>query len=417
MSNQALLSDIVSLYRKSTKSSLNEDCANCKITLNSELISSINSIFKRKDGVIENLKCNDSAVYLPLDIKNNGTVLQFRLIFPVIKFRRFFNNLEDLISHQTGIKKGKIPDAFYLIEEDYLNSEANEPEKYQQLQQVCRWILFLKKALPHTEEKSDAYVFVLLTEDKANKGFKKHLIESRFDYKDLRNLDGLEKFEEILTSNDLHSSERLAVVRNALEELFAKHPSENQHLNYTLSQFEVLKQLYQDNYETYINGFSLRDFKKEVIEKHSGLASLIESNLNDVVNKAFIIPVSIASTGALIKTNELINSTIVSFSVFLVSIFMWRLTQQHLGRLKSIDAILDESFEQFKDRKENAAQFVNEKRQHLTERASSIRKDLKFFLWLSTTPFLSAVILLFFKYPQISDGFKQFIFLILCLQG
>ncbi|KJV08043.1 hypothetical protein [Methylocucumis oryzae] len=76
-------------------------------------------------------------------------------------------------------------------------------------------------------------------------------------------MDGLESFEEMLENQDLHCYERLAVVRNALEELLSKRPATNQQLGYILSKFEVFKKLYQDNYETYINGF----FVKKTLKK------------------------------------------------------------------------------------------------------------------------------------------------------
>lgn len=407
MNNQDLLSEIVSLYRESYHSSIDDSSSECKLTLNNSLISKINNI-NENDEIISRLKCAGKTISLPLGNDKEGTEIHFTLDFPVMKFRRFFKNLEDLIDHQTGIKKGKIPDAFYLLEEDYLSGEQNQPEKYQQLEQVCRWILFLKKALPHTEEKGDSYVFVLLTEDKEKKSFKKHLIESRFEYKELCNLSGLDKFEDILTSDDLHTSERLAVIRNALEELFANQPSEHQRLGFTLSKFDVLKQLYQDNYETYINGFSLKDFKKEVIEKHNEFASQIESNLNDITNKAFIIPVSIASIGALIKTNNIENAIIVSIGVLLVSMFMWRLTSQHLSRMKYIDDSLNEAFLTFQGRQESAAKFVNQKREHLLNRANLIRTDLRRLKYLSITPFFCAIFLLFIKHPDFSMKFQYY---------
>jgi hypothetical protein len=265
MGNQLLLNDVVNLYRKCGKPDFCDNTSvQCEVACNNEVISLINNIHQKKDGIIELVKSNGSPVSLPLQPTVNGQTVKFTLNVPLLDgSNRFFKNVEDLISNHTGVKKGILPDSFYLLKNDYLVGEKNEPEQLQQLKQVCRWINFLKKALPHTEEKKDSYIFVLLTEDKESKGFKKHLIESRFTVGELRNLDGLESFEEMLTNTDLHCFERLSVVRNALEELLSKQPSSNQRLGGILSRFDVFKQLYQDNYETYINGFSLKDFKKE----------------------------------------------------------------------------------------------------------------------------------------------------------
>lgn len=411
MDNTSLLIDVVNLYRQCGKPDFRDGISvNCEILCNEEIRLLINNIDQKQNDIIELVKCNDSPQTLPLQSSVNNQNLKFSLNSPAIEgYKRFFKNVDDLITKNTGVKKGKLPELFYLIEDDYLSTEVNEPEKIQQLKQVCRWIVFLKQALPHTEEKKDSYLFVLLTEDKKSKGFKKHLIESRFTVDELRSLNGLESFEEMITNVDLHCSERLTVVRNALEELLSKRPAINQRLGDILSEFEIFKQLYQDNYETYINGFSLKDFKKEVIEKHEELASKIESSLSDVINKGLVIPVSIATIGALIKENDLINSLAISFSVLLISIFMWRLIQQHLSRLKDIDAVLNEIFERFKEKEESAAQFVNDKRENLTERSKLIRRDLILLGWLSWAPVLTAVVLLLYKYPKILSFFHSLV--------
>jgi len=410
MDNQSLLNDVVKLYRLCCRPDFRDNSSvNCAILCNEEIRLLINNIHQQKDDIFELFKCNEKTQSLPLQAAQNNQRLNFTLNIPIIGYKRFFTNVADLISNNTGVKKGILPESFYLLENDYLTNEANEPEKLQQLRQVCRWIIFLKQALPHTEEKKDSYLFVLLTEDKESKGFKKHLIESRFTVDELRSLDGLENFEEMITNEDLHCSERLSVVRNALEELLSKRPVINQRLGDILSEFDIFKQIYQDNYETYINGFSLKDFKKEVIEKHEEFATKIESSLNDVINKGLIIPASIATIGALIKEKDLINSLVISFSVLLVSIFMWRLVRQHLSRLEDIKLALNEIFEKFKGKKESAAQFVSDKRVNLIKRSELISRDLNILGWLSWAPFFSAIVLLYYKYPEIIVFFHTLI--------
>ncbi len=410
MDNQSLLNGVVKLYRLCSRPDFRDNLSvNCEILCNEEIRLLINNIHQQKDDIFELVKCNEKIQSLPLQAEQNNQRLNFTLNIPIIGYKRFFTNVADLISNNTGVKKGILPESFYLLENDYLTNEVNEPEKLQQLRQVCRWVVFLKQALPHTEEKKDSYLFVLLTEDKESKGFKKHLIESRFVVDELRSLDGLENFEEMLTNEDLHCSERLSVVRNALEELLSKRPVINQRLGDILSEFDVFKQIYQDNYETYINGFSLKDFKKEVIEKHEEFATKIESSLNDVINKGLIIPVSIATIGALIKEKDLINSLVISFSVLLISIFMWRLVRQHLSRLEDIKLALNEIFEKFKGKKESAAQFVSDKRVNLIKRSELISRDLNILGWLSWAPFFSAIVLLYYKYPEIIVFFHTLI--------
>jgi hypothetical protein len=401
--NQLLLNDVVNLYRLCGKPDFADDTSvHCEIVCSQEDILLINNIHHKKDDIIELVRSNESHISLPLQPSVNGQTVKFTLNAPLIDgYKRFFKNVDDLISNHTGVKKGILPESFYLLENDYLAGEENEPEQLQQLKQVCRWINFLKKALPHTEEKKDSYLFVLLTEDKESKGFKKHLIESRFTVGELRNLDGLESFEEMLTNTDLHCFERLSVVRNALEELLSKKPATNQRLGDILFKFDIFKQLYQDNYETYINGFSLKDFKKEVVAKHEEFASKIESSINDVINKGLAIPVSFAAIGAFVKEDQLINSLFVSLAVLVTSIFMWRLSNQYKSRLTDIKSALDEVFEKFQNREEKAAKFVNEKKDNLKKRANSLSRDLEIFSWLSWLPTFSAIILLCVKYPQI----------------
>jgi hypothetical protein len=110
---------------------------------------------------------------------------------------------------------------------------------------------------------------------------------------------------------------------------------------------------------------------------------------------------------ALIREKELINSLIVCFAVLLIPIFMWWLIEQHLKRLEDIQSDIKEIFNKFEDKKETAAQFVDEKQQSLAKRSKSICFVLQVLKWLGFTPVISVIILMFLKYPEIRAFFHD----------
>ncbi|KJV05509.1 hypothetical protein VZ94_17755 [Methylocucumis oryzae] len=84
---------------------------------------------------------------------------------------------------------------------------------------------------------------------------------------------------------------------------------------------------------------------------------------------------------------------------------MWWLIGQHLKRLEEIQLDIKEIFNKFENKKESAAQFVDEKRQSLVDRSTSITVVLKALKWLGFTPVIAAILLLFNKFPVIPTFF------------
>ncbi|KJV08042.1 hypothetical protein [Methylocucumis oryzae] len=130
MDKQSLLNDVVKLYRLCGKPNFMEGTSvNCEISLNEEVNLLINAIYKQNGDVFGSFKCDGEYIDFTEQKLTIGQNLTFKLNIPVIGHKLFFNDVDDLITKYTGVKKGILPDSFYLIEEDYLTTETNEPEK------------------------------------------------------------------------------------------------------------------------------------------------------------------------------------------------------------------------------------------------------------------------------------------------
>ncbi|MGZ4956797.1 MAG: hypothetical protein ACXV8Q_16970, partial [Methylobacter sp.] len=122
MDNQSLLADIVNLYRQCGKPDFRDSSsASCEILCNEEIRLLINNIYQQKDDIFDLIKCNESPQSLPLQPSVNSQNIKFTLNPPIIGgYKRFFKDINDLITNHTGVKKGKLPESFYLLKNDYL---------------------------------------------------------------------------------------------------------------------------------------------------------------------------------------------------------------------------------------------------------------------------------------------------------
>jgi hypothetical protein len=298
-----------------------------------------------------------------------GDEVSFTIITPNL----IFENIDDLIVRYNPLQKGMMPGDLYIRDVDVLLSEGVLSDQLENLSRICRFIKFLEKVLPHTENTSTArgLKFVIFSGAKESKKNDKKTFYSRFTVHELdARLDKLNFILALDDNDDLHSYERVTVFQSALYELVSQIHDNDSTFAFILKHFDRLVELYKNNYETYINNFHLEDFKKEVVESHSKFSDEIDSKVNDLVTKFIAAPAistallffkSTNSSGA--GDNILVGAILFIVFLIIVSQIKW-----NLESLEQIECNVRDVFKKFEQNKEEGGVFVANKRGNLLSR-------------------------------------------------
>lgn len=397
MSTDQRLKGFVRLYRLCERPPIVEDSfAYSADSADDTLILALNDFCKHSENDITGLASGATRLTHPLRVSDHvGKPISFSCQTPANGFHKDFTAF---VQNSPSVHKRGLPDVFYISEKDYLHGEKGAIPEISKVEMICRFIIFLEKVITHIDPKDKHTRFVLLTHDKETLTARKQDFETRYEYSDTRELPGLEQVEEIAEKDDLHSSERIAVFRNALAEILEKEPDSKKRFVFLLRHFDELKDKYQQNYETYINRFALDKFKMEVVTKSDELIQKLNSTLNDIVTKVLIVPASLLALKALGGDNNITADIMVTIAIFAISVILIFLVRHQFSNLAQIRVNIRTLFKEFANRGEKACTFALENEQKLLKKNAAIRRYLWVFIFVVLLPPLLCLVYLLQQY-------------------
>ncbi len=266
---------------------------------------------------------------------------------------------------------------------------------------ICNWIQFLRKVLPHTEDQSTWLNFILFPEAENGNGRSKKIIRSKIHANDLKfDLTGINEIMEIADKDDLHSSERKSVFRQALSELI-QHFDEDKAFSHILENIQKLYSNYCDNYERYINGFSLEKLKKEVIEDYSKFSGQISSALNDIIAKAFAVPASLVAAALLIRLDTPISKGLMALAIIISTAITFLMLSWQKRNISLIKSDVETTFKKFSESDASGSDFVRRKQGDLESSIESVSWRLTILKWISWLPIIAMLVYFWFELPII----------------
>lgn len=330
----------------------------------------------------------------------------------------FFNNAA-LFIEKKGVKANGNLDFYYLIEEDYQSGDTTEPEVIKNLKSIFEVIGFLSDVLPHTEKGLSTTTFVYFPEDKNGNIKTKRTVESVFNQNDVNaNLKSFFKLKNTISQDDCHRPERVAVFRNSLAELLSAEAFVDSTFSHLLQNFDKLYEIYKDNYDTYINGFSLEKIKKEITDYHQQFSKAISDGMNEIISKSLAIPASIAAGALLMKSNTITGDLLMLAVLLLTAIITSMLLSWQKNSINDNKSLIEKAFSSFtKDTRvtEAARNFSTQTMENLLSKADGVKTRLHWMLTIAWLPVTIGSCYLFVKYSieqkafYVFDIFKHFI--------
>lgn len=354
---------------------------------------------KSSDHIVDNTENIELKVEFNLDSGN--------------KFS-FYENEKDLFKKLSSylIKGKKLPENYYLIEEDFRSDGGLIHPSLMKLESITEWLVFLKKTSDIDKEIEDGiaiYYFIKGEDDKFAKplGIQISSIEELIAISSIAPLGDINKLILEDENGNLHHRDRqsffkLALV-DTLKKLITTDTSDDSNATILFKNLDKVKKAYFENYDVFIHNFAIGEFQQQVEEKEFDYAEKISSVLNDIQIRLYAIPVVLVSLGALAKVDNIYSYLFIISGVIITALFNFWMINDQVLRLEQIGKSSSFVFNKLKmqgseeleskDILNNLDDIIGNIQNRIADRNTKIIY-YKFFCWLPT---FITLVLLFIK--------------------
>ncbi|ERK13025.1 hypothetical protein L581_3158 [Serratia fonticola AU-AP2C] len=236
---------------------------------------------------------------------------------------RFYLNKEDLLKINS-LKKGVLPQDFYIIDIDYYYSEKIKNEEIEKLIEICSLIQSISKLAHYHDTKTDSQNYRLVFIKNADGNSTSIVIEPAISLDMLKPPSIGHDFLKNLCNDeslfDPHHNEKIGVFRNTIVEF-----SEENNLSFPelVKNWDKFNSLYQNNLAVYLSGFSFHKTRKEVAKAESELAEKLSKITGDITLKILSIPVSFLAAIGMLKLSNINELLISLFGLAITSVLIF----------------------------------------------------------------------------------------------
>lgn len=290
--------------------------------------------------------------------------------------------------YRYAVRNRKIPDTFCIID-GKITSLDKDDDFIIKVKMVAGWADLLYHMADHVQDNNLLVFFVHHKEGRAKTHTVNPIIE--FDKFNDINVGGegeeLAYLYESWSFDDFHRNERRSVMLASLAEIISKSESDNNLFEVLITQSKKLHDRYNENYEIYVNRFTVDEQLREIDERYLDFIGKLQNLVTASQNKAFAIPGVMVAAAAFAKSANSISVILILISVVMTRMIIVKsndLVRDNLGYFKET---VDRSFGKYiKSRNEdeeinNHAQALHEKLKIDLEKANSRLKfidDLSF---------------------------------------
>lgn len=321
----------------------------------------------------------DGKLYSPSvtpDIPSTWSHVELTCIPPSRSENKFYSNIDDLLSTDS-VKKGTLPNSYYLVDMDYYSNDNGKPDEILKLEGLCIFINQLS-TLAHyhdSRDSDDSYKLVFINNNDNGKSTSAILnIELIKDLIYVENADYsiLEYFNNPQSKSTPHYHEKIGIFRNTIVEFVCENKVSFQDLVKNWSDFN---KLYQDNLATYLNNFSFHKARKEIAEAETNFAEKLSKITSDIAGKILSIPVSMAAAIAILKLKNMTEVSLAVISIIITSIFIFLIL---LNQYKQLDRVIHAKDLVFRPFKNDEKAYPSELLTDVIDALENLNKNQKF---------------------------------------
>lgn len=217
----------------------------------------------------------------------------------------FHKNLEQFWRYCT--KKKTVPEYFCISDKQLSEVDIDVPI-LKKIYHATGWLKFISEICDHSSS-NNKYVFFLSQDEVRTKKYEifAPLEVDLLDELPLDSFGDTNCSDELLRRwliDDVHQTDRQSVMLASFSEIMAiAHGSENSFL-YLVSNGQKLFDLYKENYDIYVNRFTVEGQLREIDENYFVFIKSLNEFVNSAQTKAFALPGMIAVIAALAKLDS-----------------------------------------------------------------------------------------------------------------
>lgn len=300
---------------------------------------------ERQDTLEEVLETTDLTPYL-------GLTIAFTYVLDRGNGVDIYKNISDFITIRKSLRLGKFPSEVYLTDEGvYYNGDDECSLELTNIKKQCELIGLLSKLSHyHDTKQPDKYslVFVQSSESGSTKTV---VINPEISLESINSSLDIQPLETLLPNeNNPHHYREVGVFRASLIEFLSDKGARCfEHLVKHWSDFLTL---YKNNFETYLSGFAFHQAKKEVAQAELSFANEMSKVLGDITGKILGIPLSIVAIITLIKSESVLEQSLLLIGVLIASAIISELVANQSRQVERIKHAQDVFFSGLKAKRD-----------------------------------------------------------------
>ncbi|MEQ4256976.1 hypothetical protein [Pseudomonas syringae] len=376
--------------------------------------SAIEALAISKTGRFDELVIDGNDINLSIiELHKQWSSIELTFVLDTSGTVPIFKNLDQLMARSKSFVRARLPEVFYLLEEDILSSEEPLDQRIITLQALCRLIVYLADLAHFHDEKesSDEYKLVFVAEDAA-KGERAITLYPYLDSELLTFEFGTDLVDS-LQMNSLDKSPHLfkerSIFRATLIEFLSGYHGGKERFKALVSTWSQFLSLYGNNLSTYLSGFSFHKAKQEVAAAQLTIADQMSKVISDISRKILSIPISLIAVIAISKADNALESSILVLGILIASTLLAEtLAAQKLqyARIKHSRLILFSSHQQkLSQYPTDLRNYINESVIALVANEAKLKRSIMMLRCLSWLPAMIATSVHAYIYrDELSEG-------------
>ena len=293
-----MFSSVVELYRK----------LGCPLVTGESTYSYNGPIGLGMDVLIRLCESLDARFGQTEVLQLSSTFAEIEVSLPRGDVGRFYLSSKRLLTGAASVASGKLPNNFYLIEENYFSGDLTKPPSVREVETIAT---FIKLLTDFSEDNhglnsggQQRLLFVLPPDGRVPQ--KTLVVPIILEEEALENqLSHFRILESLLNSahdKKIHIEERKLVMKIAIGDVLANTGPAQNRLTYLVKNWQEVLKKYRHNFQAYINKFAFDEVRKKIADAEIEYASKLSGVLGDIAGKLLALPVSLVAIIALEQT-------------------------------------------------------------------------------------------------------------------
>ena len=347
MDNPQPLADAVMLYRRAGRPEWSDRQFHGELDYakSRELLGRLHKQPK-KNGRFDDLKIDGEWIQDGDELPATGDRATFAFTTSTQDGAQFFRSVVELAGYRP-LGRGKFPENFYLVEEDYQHGETEtSPDTVRDLTELTRFVRALAELADHKydTEGTGAWTLVFRTKDSLG------LLETKFS-EELLSVKvpsvAWEVVEGLRTGSDgIHQKEKRWMFRATICEFL----KDGVPFRKFIERGEQWAEAYENDLQTYLSGFSFEEVKRKIAEEHARFAEHVSTILGDITMKILSLPLSVAVVMILRTQSENLPGWLPILLLLMVGFAIYRLVGHYQRVIPRVEQNIDMVFDKMETR-------------------------------------------------------------------